>query len=279
MSRSLRQLTPSPRSRKSAPGHEETGAKAHWATSAAGIGTLLAGLAAVLAVVVAAVLPDNPAERSEGPPSVGSSSPPAAVTVDGFSSLAAEVQAHLLTQLPESASPYEYRSISADDGRVSFLAPVTWSDRETTSWLDDQDRRIGAAAIASTHVDGLYADWVTPGVFLGVAPYTEDPARILASREQRRAASCAVREHGVLDGPDMVGEFTIWSKCTGGAAVLDVAANWKGGAGTSVLFFRALNRQDLAALGKFGSTLQLDFGSVAKKMEKYGQYLPGSIIN
>jgi len=266
-------------------GGEDAGSRKGRLGGAAGIGTLLAGIAAIGALVVSVIGSDDTTSAPQTPPppaaatSVKGDSEPALATARGFGDLSTIVGQLADDRLePDREAPYtSFRTITADDGEVSIDAPIAWKDIETTAWLDDRDRPLGAAVIAAENVDDLYEPSNTPGIFLGASPSTVNPSRLLDAREARRKRHCAHEGSGQFDGDGFEGGYALWSQCDDDdTLVLDLAANRKSGPGTAIIYLRIGSAADLDAASRVLQSVRIDLESV---IDRIGYKAPGFLLD
>lgn len=246
--------------------------------AAAAAGTLLAGVAAAGGLVLTTFVQRG--DETTGQGSVQSAPTTSALPpVYSFESLSNQLGA-IASKRMDVDSDAAYASFTrwtAQNGDVSFEAPIEWMDVETTNWLDDQDALLGAAVLAAPSIDELYQGWDTPGVFVGASPNTVSVQTLLNQRATIRGQTCSQYGRGTFFADGFAGAYVVWSACAGrDTVIVDLAANHREHAGTLVLHFRATSRRDRVAMETLLGSLRVDMTSVIRQN---GRLAPGRVID
>lgn len=214
------------------------------------LGTLLAGVAALVALWLPTDVTADPTEGSTDDPGEIETPSPAPTEVHDLTSMTQFVIDAAQPELPGGGSYNDYVALESGDFDVylSVTTPRSWRDVKGDDWLDARGAVQGRFLAAGPDIDRLYDSWDTPGLFFG-AGRGLDPQEVLDGRETNRRDSCkSGGTDQVLADGELDGVFRVWTRCgENGSVAIDIGVHDRQSAITASIKFRAVDQRDLAA--------------------------------
>jgi serine protease Do len=184
-----------------------------------------------------------------------------AAPLEASTSFANEVEGDV-RDAPSDATYTDYVEIEDDTGQLSMSVPREWNDIRGAQW-DFKGDLVGYTLIASPDIDGWYANWETPGVFLAAsASLTSqyDSVALLDDDTNEFGNSCTYDGRYAYEDPLYVGQYDLWLDCDGiGTVLVILTAEPADGSFVILLQAIAIYDDDLDAIDTVLNTFLVDF--------------------
>lgn len=110
-----------------------------------------------------------------------------------------------------------YVTIYDDFGVLTVDVPAEWTDVDGRAWAYEEEQ-IGASVWASSNIDGLNNNWVTPGLFFNVSNRTDllgTPTQFLEEKKDFFGQYCDYDGRSNYEDPAFRGSMDRYSSCGG----------------------------------------------------------------